>query len=264
VYNGTYVENVVVYKSINLVGEEKNNTIIDGSNKKSVVKITHIDITVNGFTIQNSGNERWNYSGIEIIYYRGYNNILNCNIKSNSYGVLLSVTERCNISNNNIFSNYCGIKGSGIRMVGDCYKNIISSNLISDCKYGILGDYGFNYCTVINNIITKNWIGLEYCAAKENVCTRNTFSDNVFGIIAFQCKTNITRNNFIRNIIPSQHLSYAVLNAPGGKILWNENYWNRARLLPYPIFGRWGSTRLCLLPSSPQYDMNPAKKPYEI
>ena len=41
VYDGTYYENVVVDKTIYLIGENKGNTIIDGSGSGDVVKIIH-------------------------------------------------------------------------------------------------------------------------------------------------------------------------------------------------------------------------------
>ena len=57
VYNGTYYENVVVDKSINLIGEDKNITIIDGNGSRDVILLTRFSegVTINGFTIQNSG-----------------------------------------------------------------------------------------------------------------------------------------------------------------------------------------------------------------
>ena len=64
VFNGTYFENVVADKTINLIGEDENSTIIDGSNIENVITVTSDFITICGFTIQNSGN--WG-RGINII-----------------------------------------------------------------------------------------------------------------------------------------------------------------------------------------------------
>ena len=53
VYHGTYYENVDIDKIINLIGEDKNTTIIDGGGKHDVICI-HNDndgVTVSGFTI---------------------------------------------------------------------------------------------------------------------------------------------------------------------------------------------------------------------
>jgi hypothetical protein len=59
VYNGTYYENVDISKDgINLIGEDKNMTIIDGSGGINTDILINIEnqnyITVNGFTIRNA------------------------------------------------------------------------------------------------------------------------------------------------------------------------------------------------------------------
>ena len=54
VYNGTYYENPVIWKSIDLIGESKENTIVNSSSKFSnVVTINKDWINVSGFTIEN-------------------------------------------------------------------------------------------------------------------------------------------------------------------------------------------------------------------
>ena len=55
VYNGIYYENVVVDKTINLTGEDRNTTIIDGGGSGDVVYVNADDVNVQGFKILNSG-----------------------------------------------------------------------------------------------------------------------------------------------------------------------------------------------------------------
>ncbi|MCW3984911.1 MAG: right-handed parallel beta-helix repeat-containing protein [Candidatus Bathyarchaeota archaeon] len=52
VSSGTYYENVVVNKSVSLIGEDKNTTIIDGDQTGTVVRVTEDNVTIKGFTIQ--------------------------------------------------------------------------------------------------------------------------------------------------------------------------------------------------------------------
>ena len=55
---GTYNENIVVDKTLSLIGEDANRTIIDGNRKnRDVVKIKANSVTFKGFTIRNSGAE---------------------------------------------------------------------------------------------------------------------------------------------------------------------------------------------------------------
>ena len=63
VYNGVYNENLNVSTAINLVGENKDTTIIDGGFTGDVMCIFSDFVTVSGFTIRNS---QYFLSGIQI------------------------------------------------------------------------------------------------------------------------------------------------------------------------------------------------------
>ena len=54
VFNGTYYENLIVTKTIELIGENKNETIIDGIFFKDVIKIFSDNCAINNFTIRNN------------------------------------------------------------------------------------------------------------------------------------------------------------------------------------------------------------------
>jgi len=56
VYNGTYYEIVVLDKSLNLFGEDKNNTVINSKHTGDVISITVGSTTISGFHILNGGN----------------------------------------------------------------------------------------------------------------------------------------------------------------------------------------------------------------
>ena len=51
VYSGTYFENVIVNKSIDLIGEDINTTIIDGGNNGVVINISAQKVNISGFSI---------------------------------------------------------------------------------------------------------------------------------------------------------------------------------------------------------------------
>lgn len=54
VYSGTYYGNIVVDKSIELAGEQKETTIIDGIGKKVIIRIIADEVTLQCFSIINS------------------------------------------------------------------------------------------------------------------------------------------------------------------------------------------------------------------
>jgi len=65
VRNGTYYENIIIDKSIRIIGEDKDTTIIDGLRNGSVIKVLADHVFINDFTIQNSSMDGPEYSGIE-------------------------------------------------------------------------------------------------------------------------------------------------------------------------------------------------------
>lgn len=66
VYNGTYYENIVIDKTISLIGENKYATIIDGKQKTDTVYIKSEKVEITGFTITNSSRDEWYYAGIRL------------------------------------------------------------------------------------------------------------------------------------------------------------------------------------------------------
>ena len=102
VYNGTYYENVIVNKTINIRGENKNITIIDGSTSGDVMKISADFVNITGFMIINSGNTAYD-AGIKI--QSNCSIILDNIFINNRYGIFLSFSNNNTIRNNTANSN---------------------------------------------------------------------------------------------------------------------------------------------------------------
>ncbi len=101
VWEGTYNGDVVVNRSINLVGNGSEQTTIDGSGSGDVVKITADRVNMSGFTVTGSGNF---HSGILIV--SNNNTITNNTSNSNKYsGIRLAFTGNTTITNNICNSN---------------------------------------------------------------------------------------------------------------------------------------------------------------
>ena len=195
--SGIYYEIIVIYKSISLVGEDKNTTIIDGGFSGTVVYISAEWVNISGFTIQD-GVHGWAppYCGIRIS--SNYNTISGNIITNNEYGIFL-------IGNNNIIVSNT-IQGfydggdSGIYTTG-C-NNIISGNTITKFNRGGIGIYGDNN-TISGNIITNNGIpnseGGISLEGNSNTITGNTIANNEFGISLSGYNNTITNNNITNN-----------------------------------------------------------------
>ena len=76
VYNGIYFENVVLDKRINLTGEDKNITKIDGGGNNDVVKVFANWVNITGFAVENSGSNVGD-AGIKLV------SVSNCTISNN-------------------------------------------------------------------------------------------------------------------------------------------------------------------------------------
>ncbi|RLF39433.1 MAG: hypothetical protein DRN21_03570, partial [Thermoplasmata archaeon] len=77
VSSGIYCEHLTVGKTINLMGEDKNTTIIDGGGTGNIISITDDWVNISGFTVTNSGNETY-YQGIGL--YSNKCSISDCTI----------------------------------------------------------------------------------------------------------------------------------------------------------------------------------------
>jgi len=102
VYSGTYVGDIVVDESINLLGidhdlepfTDTGKPIIYGSGSGDVVSITADDVTISGFTIQNSGYDDYYDANILIWANNAIitnNNIINDNPIREAHGILSPV-----------------------------------------------------------------------------------------------------------------------------------------------------------------------------
>ncbi|UCE38894.1 MAG: right-handed parallel beta-helix repeat-containing protein, partial [Thermoplasmata archaeon] len=214
VFNGTYYENVFVSKTINLTGEDRNTTIIDGGGSGSVLMTRADWINITGFTVKNSGNN-FGEAGIDIqLSY--YNNISNNIISNNMHGIEIYLSNESNIRNNIIRNNLDGVlfyfarnnvvafnnissNWNGIFLMS--YSgNVISNNTISSCgQHGIsIWDNGneINGNNVSNN---KNGIYISE-SSSNNITDNKAFTNDDYGIYLKNAnKNNLTGNNASNN-----------------------------------------------------------------
>lgn len=103
VFNGNYIENVVVSKSLEIIGEDKDDTVVTGDDFGTVVKIIAEGVTISGFKITHCGN---NPNNAGILIHTPYNIIVNNNIQYNNYfGIYIIEGYNNTIYHNNIIEN---------------------------------------------------------------------------------------------------------------------------------------------------------------
>ncbi|MCK4364764.1 MAG: right-handed parallel beta-helix repeat-containing protein [Thermoplasmatales archaeon] len=265
VYSGTYCETFRVYRPVNIYGEDKNNTIIDGENLGNVVQIIADKVCFSGFTIKRSGNKLiFENSGIEI---KSNENIIYDNIiTENVNGININGGSGNKIVNNIIIKNKRRFFSSGISLL-NAHENIITRNEVK--KNGWTGGiylYSSNNNIINNNLVLRNmYTGISIMISSSNNITKNNIIGNGIGVQLYQSiENNVTKNNFIFN---RRQSSFKIEKIEQFKNTWDQNYWNRPKLAPHPIFG----SKLITIPFLEiipiplvKFDWHPALKPYDI
>lgn len=103
VWDGVYNENVIVNKSVSLIGNGTGNTTIDGGGVGDVVRITTDHVNMSGFMIVRSGNSSYDDYGVEIL--SDLNHIFEITCANNEIGIGIlqaynNLLERNTIDNN--------------------------------------------------------------------------------------------------------------------------------------------------------------------
>ena len=233
VYNGIYFENIFINTTINLIGEDKNITIIDGDNQNDVIYIGFPanEVKITGFTIQNSGN----YSAGGAIFDAGF-----------------EIHSDYNIIQNNIISNH---PLYGINLWASKGNNI-SYNIITRCNRSGIDFLAGPNNIISNNLIHHNYVGISALGStnfKDNILSYNTFILNNKGLAMYDSDNIIFCNNFINNIDwnAMSHFNYCQMKP--SKNIWKNNYWDYWR----GVGPKWIPGFLGL-----NFDWNPVEDPY--
>ena len=209
VNNGTYVENIIVNKSISLIGENKDNTIINGTTREITVLISSDEILFSGFSVLQGG------CGMAILSNNSI--IKNNSILDSMYNMIISSSKNTTISYNDItnterepYADY-GIclwmrgqsgnikvdnntfkskKGVGIKIDENSDSNIIEYNNIN-ASNGVNVKSGSSLNAVVGNFLYTTG-GISVCNGY-NLVEKNT----VYGGGIKSDDNNVIRNNSV-------------------------------------------------------------------
>jgi len=191
-----YFERIWIDKSINLIGEDKNTTIINDSRDYLVIGIRGNDVNISGFNIQNDGIPHFTRMGVSI-YSPSINiNIYNNIISKNNVGIKLD-------------DEYGALK---IRI----YDNIIVEN----GEYGIdnLVERKNSVIEIKHNIISNNDVGI---VRGKSLIYGNHISNNSRGIyIIGGVGSIIHHNNILLNDV-----GLLIVNVVGSYIYKNNLFY---------------------------------------
>jgi nitrous oxidase accessory protein len=247
VRSGIYYEQIVVNKTLSIIGEDQGTTIVDGSYDGIVFMIAAPNITVRGLTIQHGlagimlqdgkegntifRNKIWSNEFFGIYGDRcGETVIADNNVSLNGKdGIFMYAGEPCVLDNNSILSN--GDDGMRIRYSS---SNTITRNLVSYNVNGIhiwsdedpFRPSGLSRSNVIeDNHVLNNYCGIKVdyfgpdVTAARNEIRDNLVAQNYVGLnISGSNGNTIYHNNFINN-------SKEVSIYDSSNNTWNEGYY---------------------------------------
>ncbi len=214
VMKGVYGENPVVNKSVSLIGEDRDSTVIDVT---AGLKVQSNNVTIAGFTIYDG------YDGISL--GANYCSISGNKITNTTHGIVVFGYE--NSISGNIFES---IGLSSAIQLNFANRNLINNNYIDSCVEGIQIWQNSNNNTVAENTITNikaTAIGFQY--SNYNTITGNNISYSDLGTAIYGSSWNtISNNNYFCNRVQFGANEWYYLTWGGNRSIntINENYWS--------------------------------------
>ncbi|MCK5261133.1 MAG: right-handed parallel beta-helix repeat-containing protein [Thermoplasmatales archaeon] len=215
VYNGIYPEHIIINKNLEIKGENKYETYIDGLGSGSVVRLEASNCLIHGFTITN------------------------CSTGS-SYGLLI-LSENITITDNIISFTYIGL----LTGVGNTDNNIIENNIFFDNILDIsISHSSHNTITTntlqrgiymyngTNNTISNNTlIRIGMSVSSYNQIVGNNFSSSYFFNNERIDISNSNNNSICDNIINNSKVGISLIDSNTNIILNNKITYNSKAII---------------------------------
>jgi len=171
VKSGIYYENIDVNKTVSLIGENRNATIIDGLGSGTTVFVRANNVVIDNLTIQGGGSY-----GILLDEWTADVTISNNLIVGNAYGIYpLGVSSRSIIVNNTISNN----QNMGVRVVGTA--SITNNTITSNGGVGV-AVYLNSRAEIRGCNISNNWGGIWLSYSGNNILRNNRLEGNIYNL----------------------------------------------------------------------------------
>jgi len=174
---GTYDERLFINKSISLIGENRDSTIINwtGNFFDPMVDITASNVEVAGFSLLGWTFVKMSVSSCSNVTIR--DNF----VESGGQCIYLDSTSNCTIADNSLFARF-GLEGNDLVVLDSCSRCLIKNNTINGACYDGMVLINSNNILICNNIISHNGYGIDFenfgSPNKENTIFHNNFEDN--------------------------------------------------------------------------------------
>jgi len=221
VKSGLYYQTAIINKSLSLVGENRETTIIDANGTTTRIYVETDNVTITGFTIRNALVTT--QEGI-LLLYADYCNISGNKLINNAYGID-SISSSYNIVAGNVMRE----NGAGISISG--FNNSIYGNEIVNCNTGIQISHGANNTVSENNLVNNSANGINFYDTNNNYIIGNNVTNSGERGILFTASND---NSFFRNNFNNSNqtfdssaiLTYLTLSVNNWDNGFEGNYWS--------------------------------------
>jgi nitrous oxidase accessory protein len=195
---GTYIENVALYRSVEIVGIGK--PVIRGLGKASVVTVTADHCIVRGFVIEHSGGMLVDEDA-GILLKSSNNRIEDNELRDVLFGIYLLRSDHNYVGGNTIRGrplHDIGDRGSGIHIWNSSY-NTLERNTILEARDGMYLQNAYRSVIRANRVHNLRY-GLHYMYSDDNEFEGNLFYNNVAGAaIMYSKRVRFRHNEFLHN-----------------------------------------------------------------
>jgi len=224
---GTYRENVQLKETLSLVGEDPQDTIIEGGNVQEVISVLADHVSITGFTISNdqsaskvgsgypdiallatscsiSGNVlSGSFAGVELSGSANGNTIIGNEIVNNNWGIYIGAHSPASpsgvVADNNVIRNNITNNDEGIGIGNLAYGNSITRNNVTANGVGILLFESPHDNSVAENTVNKNAVGIDInitdSSAHDNAFYHNNFISNSLQVTS-AAQTSVWDNSY--------------------------------------------------------------------
>ena len=195
VRGGEFPGGLIIDKSIELIGVD--DPLIDGAGEGTLVAITAPDVTIDGFTLRNSGNSHDKEDTAILVDAPGAT-IVNNTLENVLFGIYLRQAPDALIRNNHITALPVDValRGDGIRV---WYSDnvTIDGNFASDGRDMIL--WYSNDAVVTGNTFDRNRYGMHLMFSDRAVVEGNSLNENTIGLYVMYSRDIIIVGNSLSN-----------------------------------------------------------------
>ena len=216
VYSGIYYETIDINKSIDVFGQDKETTIIEGKLNDNIVNISVDFVNLGGFSIISD----WEHEPLFGIYVQANDTIIKDNIiKTDEANIVLY-----NSSNNAVIHNFILNTNTGVALMLSHYNNV-SNNTITNTNLGIELTTS-NYNTIaLNNLSSNRYYGLYL----NTHCNYNAIFQNTISKIGWDgIEVDYSDNNYIgdNNIFSINDTGIRISGDSDNNALYHNNFWD--------------------------------------